>query len=233
MDKTESIAKTYLESRGHTSIVYEPDGNVPPDFLVDGSIAVEVRRLNQHEEGQEGPEGLEAVHFPLLRLFQRVLPEIGAPPAGDSYFVTYTYHRPLPPWKDVEVALRQRLQEFRIDPRDGTAVQVMKNLEIEFLRASQPHATFLVLGGLLDHDSGGFVLAELNKNIRICVAEKAKKVAKFRSRYPTWWLLLVDYVAHGIDPEDHDDLRNLLQFDHGWDKITVVNPLDPTRGFEL
>jgi len=229
MDKTEVIAKAHLESRGHRTIVYEPDGNIPPDFLVDGSIAVEVRRLNQHEEGQ----ALEAVEFPLVRLFERVLPDIGPPPSGESYFVMYVYRRPLPPWKDLEAALRRRLEEFRADPHPGEHVEVVENLELQFIRAGSPHSSLLILGGFADQDSGGFVLAELNKNIRICIEEKTKKVAKVRHRYATWWLLLVDYVAHGVDPEDHEDLKNILQGQHSWDKIIVVNPLDPRHAFEL
>jgi len=45
--------------------VYEPDGNTPPDFLVNGTIAVEVRRLNQNEIIESGHRGLEVTTFPL------------------------------------------------------------------------------------------------------------------------------------------------------------------------
>ncbi len=49
MDQSESHARDYLEHLGLGRVVYQPDGNVPPDFLVDGRIAVEVRRLNENE----------------------------------------------------------------------------------------------------------------------------------------------------------------------------------------
>src|SRR5206468_13124046 len=65
MDKSEQIAESHLRSRGFQDIMYEPDGNVPPDFLVDGQIAVEVRRLNQNEDTPEGPRGLEEAAIPL------------------------------------------------------------------------------------------------------------------------------------------------------------------------
>jgi len=48
MDSSETLAKEYLRFLGYTDIIYEPDGNIPPDFLVNGRIAVEVRRLNQN-----------------------------------------------------------------------------------------------------------------------------------------------------------------------------------------
>jgi hypothetical protein len=49
MDSAESEAKKYLK-KIFTDIVYEPDGNIPPDFLCDGYLAVEVRRLTFLEE---------------------------------------------------------------------------------------------------------------------------------------------------------------------------------------
>jgi hypothetical protein len=48
MNSKEKIAQNYLVSLGFKDIVFEPDGNIPPDFAVEGKIAVEVRRLNQN-----------------------------------------------------------------------------------------------------------------------------------------------------------------------------------------
>jgi len=44
MDSSERIVYEYLSSQGFSDVAYEPDGNVPPDFLLNGRIAVEVRR---------------------------------------------------------------------------------------------------------------------------------------------------------------------------------------------
>ena len=51
MDHTEEIANKHLLARfpGENRINYEPDGNIPPDFLIDNNIAIEVRRLNEHD----------------------------------------------------------------------------------------------------------------------------------------------------------------------------------------
>jgi hypothetical protein len=59
MDQSEQLAKQYLCALGFESIVYEPDGNIPPDFLADDRVAVEVRRLNQNEMIESGNRGLE------------------------------------------------------------------------------------------------------------------------------------------------------------------------------
>jgi hypothetical protein len=54
MDPTERLVAEFLAEQGYTNIVHEPDGNFPPDFLVNGHIAVEVHRLNQnHDTGAD------------------------------------------------------------------------------------------------------------------------------------------------------------------------------------
>ena len=55
MKREEKIANDYFISVGFNKILYEPDGNIPPDFLLNDSIAVEVRRLNQHLKQQKIP----------------------------------------------------------------------------------------------------------------------------------------------------------------------------------
>src|SRR5213595_1852143 len=102
MDSSEGIVSEYLSHRGFRDVVYEPDGNVPPDFLVDGRIAVEVRRLNQHERIGDVPRGLEQTSIPLDRLVIRILESMGPPTVGMSWFVSYSFRRPLPSKKVLE-----------------------------------------------------------------------------------------------------------------------------------
>lgn len=101
------------------------------------------------------------------------------------------------------------------------------------IEAGRPYPDFFVSGGYADSDSGGFVLAELSRNIRICVTEKTRKVACVRANYSEWWLVLVDRIGYGIDERDHEEVRQLFQFEHSWNKIVLVNPLDATQGYEL
>lgn len=68
MDASEKLVESYLKGI-FTDVRYEPDGNVPPDFLADSRVAVEVRRLNQnHDDGSgKGPRGLEETAIPIWR----------------------------------------------------------------------------------------------------------------------------------------------------------------------
>jgi hypothetical protein len=43
----------------------------------------------------------------------------------------------------------------------------------------------------------------------------------------------VDHIGYGLTGQNREEIRELVQMDHSWDKIILVNPLDPKRGFEL
>jgi hypothetical protein len=180
MDVTERHVLEYLSSKGFGNIVYEPDGNVPPDFLVDGRIAVEARRLNQHTKDETDPRGLEEVAIPRNAQFRRLLASFGPPTDGVSWFVSYSLRRPVRPWKELEPHLRVALEIFLRD-HDARRMEIARDFRIRFDRASQPHEQVFLLGGWTDGGSGGFVVSELQRNITICIADKNRKVATVRT----------------------------------------------------
>jgi hypothetical protein len=210
------------------------DGNVPPDFLVDGRIAVEVRRLNQNEETPTGPRGLEEIEAPLRDKIERLLQSIGSPSAGANWYVLYSFKRPVGPWAALETRLRGSLMAFRSQSNHApTRLTIDKSFSVRLARAGRTYPTFFVLGGSVDRDSGGWVLSEMDRNLRICVEEKTRKVSQVGHKYAEWWLALVDHIGYGLTGPDREELRELVQMDRLWDKIILVNPLDPRRGFEL
>jgi hypothetical protein len=100
MDRTEEHVSQYLATRfAPNEVVYEPDGRVLPDFAIGGEIAVEARRLNQHYESGGQHEALEAKSYPLLGFMLREMQRCGPPDERGSWFISYDYSRPLPPWK--------------------------------------------------------------------------------------------------------------------------------------
>lgn len=235
MDASEKSVSVYLANRGYGALVYEPDGNVPPDFLIDGRIAVEVRRLNQNDDTAEGLRGLEETAKPLHAAVTKVLTALGPPTTGVSWFVIYTFSRPLPSWRQLERTLAGALRRFQEEPSDQpTAIRIARRFTLRSVRASKTHPTFFVLGGSSDRDGGGFIVAEMARNLRICIDEKSRKVARFLDRYPEWWLVLEDRIGYGVlDESDQHDLRELISVDDPWCKIVLVNPLNPAMGFEL
>ena len=73
MNNDEQIAERYLKSLDKGEVVFEPDGRVPPDFLVDRRIAVEVRRLNQHYDAGGKFRGVEQDSIPLQQSLENLL----------------------------------------------------------------------------------------------------------------------------------------------------------------
>ena len=95
-------------------------------------------------------------------------------------------------------------------------------IKLEIFPASDVHPTFLVLGGSADGGAGGFVLSEIERNLKICVDQKTAKIERVRYRYPEWWLALVDYI--GLETRDYDELRKIVRLEQSWDKILIINP---------
>jgi hypothetical protein len=121
-------------------------------------------------------------------------------------------------------------------------VRVIRTLHIGRVLQSQ-HGSDVALAGIFPMCGGSSTplqkifflksIAEMERNLYICVTEKTKKVSRVRSKYPEWWLALVDEIGYGLDEFDREQLRQLVQLDHSWDKIILVNPLDHRRAFEL
>lgn len=235
MDASEELVHQYLKSLGYVDVRYEPDGNVPPDFLIDGRIAVEVRRLNQNVTCEDGrAEGLEEVFIPFWQRMYNYLPTVAKSINGESWYVSIDISRPLEPWQFLEPRLRLALMRFMSSPRrSGTQISVTSHLQIDFERAGVAYDSFFVLGAGSDNESGGFVLGEVHKNLRLCSSEKEHKVAPYRDRYREWWLVLPDYIGHALDEEDRQQFRMLPPIAHAWTKLVLVNPFDPAHAFEI
>jgi hypothetical protein len=235
MDATERHVEQHLKHRRYVDIVYEPDGNIPPDFLLDGRMAVEVRRLNQNHFDGSDSEGLEEVAIPLWKRVRALVESFGPPTNGESWFVHFRFSRPVEPWESLEPKLRSGLQSFlSSSTKSRTVVARAPGFELDvFCRTSTPRATVFVMSGCSDRQSGGWLLAEMQTNIRHCATEKTRKIAKVQSKYPEWWLALVDHIGYGLDDFDREMFRQQVSVEHSWDKIILIDPSDHRRWFEI
>lgn len=235
MDASEKISHDYFVHRGFKSIVYEPDGNIPPDLLLDESIAVEVRRPNQNYFDAAGAQGLEQVAIPLWNKVKALLTSMGPPSSGESWFVHFRYGRPVEAWKTLEPKLCAGLSSFMGSSRKGRVIVASgQGFELEvFCRTSNPHASMFVMSGCSDEQSGGWLLSKMETNIRYCASEKARKIARVRPKYSTWWLALVDHIGYGLDDFDREMFREQVSIQHSWDKIILIDPRDHARAFEI
>lgn len=234
MDRSETLAQHHLAYQGFRDIVYEPDGNVPPDFLLDKRIAVEVRRLNENERTRPTPKGLEEVEIPLTKRLTTLLHSYGPAASSAGWWVAVRFRRPVPRWKDIEVDVRAFFDAVRKGDAGSRPVRSFSDhLVLEaFSRAGTGDHVF-ELKIWIDEDSGGMLIDELERNLRVVIREKSQKVAPVRDRYAEWWLLLVDHIAFGLSEFDLAQFRRDVHIDHDWDKVILVNPGNHTHYCEL
>ncbi len=231
MGRDEALVERYLIGLALGPVVHEPDGNVPPDFVVGGQIAVEARRLNQHFESNGKHVGLETLEAPLIGFVETLLPKLGEPTDGQSWWVHYEFRRPLDwPW------IKRRIREALISFAPPTAIPMILDLAPGFRLCldpktnAEPHR--FVLAGYSDLDAGGAVAAEILRNTRLCVIEKSGKIAARKDRYPRWWLVLVDRIGPNLNRFERSAL--IGQVDKGpWEKIVLIDPAQPSRSLAL
>lgn len=237
MDESESHVRDYLEQLGHKQIIYQPDGNVPPDFLVDGRIAVEVRRLNENELTESGGfRGLETDRISTGLKFRALLRSLGRSKSGTSWFVGCKVKRPIPRWETIEKDLRRELENVRDNEgrQQLSVLQIAEGFEAIIVhQASNPHPTCFVFAGCNDRDVGGFSFGDTQWNLRLCVEDKMRRIARVRHKYPEWWLVFVDHIGFGIDSCDQELYRQHLDIEHNLDRLILLSPADKGRAFDV
>lgn len=208
---------------GFASVVFEPNGkDKQPDFLLDGRIAVEVRRLNQITEQDGKNRGLEETFLPFWHGMQSLLDQMGESD-GESWWVTFSFSRPVESWTELKPRIKDALAEFKARPvRSNCVIFSSGQFWLDVAKASVVHSGFYVLAGS-DGDSGGAIVAEVVRNAEICSAEKLGKIARHRSKYPEWWLLLVNQFSLKLDDLDKQQLKAHFKCPEGWDKLVIVN----------
>ena len=224
MNDDEETIKKHLESIGYKDPVFEPNGNIPPDFLIDGKIAVEVRRLNQQT-------ALEEDWHSLTDKINDLCLEIQDAEQQNSAFITVKFKRPLNvSTKDIREILEKHLPH--ID--EEISYQLRDNLKINIKPTSNRLENVYYLGKSIDRDRDGYVLSNLCENLKFIIPEKADKIALHQHKYQTWWLALVDHIDHvSIDNEELDLLQE-PPIDKGpFEKILLVSPLDSKRWVEF
>lgn len=233
MDRTEKKVSEYLDFAGMTNWQFEPDGNVPPDFLVNG-IAIEVRRLNQHHFTKDAVRGLEVDSIPLIQRVTNLIASINPPIINESWFVFIRFSRPLGKWKLLQKEIYKALNNFLSrKTRSSGSVIKNENFELDLTRASKIHSATFIFGGYSDDESGGWLIDEMQKNIAYCIDEKTKKINSYKSNYQTWWLALVDYIGYGLDDFDREQFMRFVSIEHDWDKVILVDPNDLSRTIEI
>ena len=237
MDESERLVSQYLLSLNQGDVIFEPDGNIPPDFSLGDHIGVEVRRLNQNYEYPDGSsEGLEKLDIALWQRLEKSLPTIGTQDTRESWFVGLNFRRPVESPRVLDKKIKTALLAFMHNTnRSNTTLHVTPNFEINLARASRYCGSFFLLGESSDDDSGGWVMNEVERNLQLCITEKERKIAPHRHKYSEWWLVLPDHIDYSMEPDDRETFRNdvMPRIKHKFDKIVLIDPRDHRRVFVI
>ena len=226
-------AKEYLESIGFQNIIYEPDGNIPPDFLIDSNIAIEVRRLNKHFDSNKSGvvEPLEKLSSSLLPRIELLLEKYSNIPHNNSAYVTIIYSRPLKPSKKLIAQIKSVLDihlGYLLNFDIPRTVKINNNLTISIWSINLRYDSAYILGAIVDEDTGGLVVSNVYKNLLLIIKEKEQKILPHFTKYNIWWLILIDLIGYGLCEYDMEQL-NSLEFEKTiFKRIILLDPINPT-----
>ena len=69
------------------------------------------------------------------------------------------------------------------------------------------------------------VVSELEKNLKLCITEKAAKIAPYRAEYLEWWVVLVDSMMAGH--------QKPVRVFHPFGKLIVIHPSNYSHAYEI
>ena len=233
MNPDEQIAFNYLLSVGHDDIIYEPDGNIPPDFSLGSQIGVEVRRLNQHHFHGIHTKGLEEGQFRLNTAIKGILREFDEDALVDAYWLVLNYRRPLGKLKKIKSRMKEELVSFlQSQPPTPHEVTITPRLSMKVLQAGYKDLQRFSIGIESDDDSGGWVIPMYKANIEHCIMEKTGKINPYQTRYARWWLILIDRLLGLSAHEVSEHTKNISKLD-SFERVIIIDPITSNELFEL
>jgi hypothetical protein len=228
-NREEQLIIDNLTFQGYKKIEFEPDGNVPPDILVDNMIAIEVRRLNQNQVIGDGFQGLEQDEYTIYGLLRKIMDDVSDENFDRSAFVGFFFNRPLPDKKEVKKKVTDILVNHKTHMSEHKEYKVSDNFKLKIFPSSNKLQKQYQYGISSDGDTGGFVVGLIHKNLQLIIKEKEDKTRSFKLKYPEWWLAVVDTIGYGLTDLDLEHFYELPKIIHDFDRILLVSPLDKKR----
>lgn len=217
MKSEEEIAKKYLEQQRLGSPVFEPDGNISPDFTLSRQIAIEVRRLNRILSA-DSTLTEEDTYIPFWRRLKKVLSTFDSQDNDKSYLIIIDYIAPRPLPKFTEKQISQKLKLF-LDSHDNKLPYILTLSDGLSLRIHEfkqfKGCTFKLAS--MGYEIRGPIINLYIDSIRQCISEKSNKIKSHKHKYQEWQLLLVDSMQWDLSIDEIEKIKasitNLELFD--------------------
>lgn len=212
----------FLKSKGYKNIKYEPDGNVPPDFLINEKIAVEVTRLN-FENIEWTYEFIKEVRD-IVENFKR---------ENFTNYVLFTVRfNALINERKIKRYIKY-IREILCNYDGNTEKdEVLDNyVEISLKPILDGNKSSKILDPYLFSSSItiGFLVSEAYKKLKKVIIEKGEKKTKINTKYDFWWLILVDHTGICLSSNSERDLKKLKELVMNdksicseWDEISIL-----------
>jgi hypothetical protein len=202
------------------TIVYEPDGNMPPDFLLSGSIAIEVRRLNENYKTEQGKAiGLEQDMIRLWNKLESACAQV-AKQGAKQYFIEVQIvgERPL----DLSWLTTKAITDLYSKATTDCFTHEELGIRLDWKpRLGVPRSEAVVVYIFMDDAAGGWTGIVYSENIQAVIDEKwVKCMQNARQPYGEWWLVLVDYIFPSTDFLSHYEFIPDLK---GFSKVIVLD----------
>ena len=233
MNWEEKIVNDYLYSEGFKNIHFEPDGNMPPDFSIENSIAIEVRRLNENYFAEGRVVGTYEDYYSFWDFLPKFLDNYINPNLNTSYLLSFYYRRPLPEFSKLKRSLKLALDKFVNNPTPNIEITIKDSIVIKLTPDDNKLQNKIHLASTGDNNGGGFVIPIYLSNINYCIEEKTDKIKDFHYRYENWWLILVDRIVYGIRPTDIEKIAEEIKLNHLWSKLIILDPNDKVPIIEI
>ncbi len=246
MDVNESHVEQWLQDQGYTNIQFVTDTNdQPPDFIVNDSIAVEVRRLNWMF-GDEN-KGLESVEKPLEKNIRSGLEAAEPPPHGYKVYVSCDFlYTELPDKNmvigEVKEAADKYVRRLNASVHHGQPLSHSRDetrcgLIIRFITGTSSATNeFKLMGVVAGVDDSGWVARDSIDNINRSINEKTDKIRDRHDLYTEWWLVLVEHNVNPTVLRNTDELqtvRNELVDTTLWSRIFILSNLEGVSPLDL
>jgi hypothetical protein len=223
MKPEEKIAKKYLEQQGLGSPVFEPDGNIPPDFaFLAQHKAIEIRRLNRILSA-DGTLTEENIYIPFWKKLKEVLNAFDGQFNGKSYLaiIDYVTPRPLPKLRGKKISQELKLFLDLQDCKLPYILPVNDSLSLRILELEPIKERTFILA------SWGYDIRSVTNlyidSVQRFIAEKSNKIKSHKHKYPEWQLLLVDSMRWDLAIDEVERIKASITDLGLFDSLVVID----------
>jgi len=225
MNREEKVAKKYLEQQNLGVVVFEPDGNIAPDFALSKNIAIEVRRLNRSLFiGEDEVISEEEIYIKFSAMLNDVAKNFDATYDNKTFFIGIEHITPFKPKKSIKKHLEDKLTDFLNSYRGNLPFRLKINKDIELIIFElQPIAGRVFVPIATMHLPAPVIVDLYNENIKNYIAEKSRKIQRYKYKYSEWWWLLVDMAKWDLDLYELGKIKSSI-IDLGlFDSVVVID----------